>query len=116
MTDHHEHNIDDHEDPAASSTSLVGFIGAVLLVVTMLGVTALYYNVKATKEKDVVVEQPVIHVDKARAEQEQRLTRSPRWEERDDGGEIVRELVIPIERAMAIVAAENGGATSGGRP
>ena len=39
MTDHYEHNIDNHGDPAASSTWLVGFIGVVLLVVTMLGVT-----------------------------------------------------------------------------
>lgn len=116
MTDHHEHNIDDHEDPVASSTSLVGFIGAVLLVVTMLGVTALYYNVKATRVDTKVVKVDVKKVKDARAEQEQRLTHSPRWEERDNGGEIVRELVIPIERAMAIVAAENGGATSGDRP
>ncbi len=110
MTDYHEHNIDDHEDPAASSTWLVGFIGAVLLVVTMLGVTALYYNVKASKEQDVVLDEPFIKVEKVRTRQERRLTAPARWEERDDGGEVRRELVIPLERAMKIVVEEYGAA------
>ncbi len=110
MTDHFEHNIDDHEDPAASSTSLVGFIGVVLLVVTMLGVTALYYNVKASQEQDVVLDEPFIEVERVRTEQEQRLTAPARWEERDEGGEVTRELIIPLERAMKIVVEEYGAA------
>ena len=116
MTDQYEHNIDDHEDPAASSTWLIGFIGAVLLIVTMLGVTALYYNVKGAQVDKEVVQPDIDDVKNARARQEQRLNRSARWEERDDNGEIVRELVIPIDRAMALVAAENTGASSGGKP
>ncbi len=110
MTDHYEHNIDDHEDPAASSTWLVGFIGAVLLVVTMLGVTALYYNVKASKEQDVVVGRPFIHVKDLRADQERRLTAPARWVERDESGDVTRELAIPLERAMKIVVEEYGAA------
>ena len=110
MTDHYEHNIDDHEDPAASSTWLVGFIGVVLLVVTMLGVTALYYNVKASKEQDVVLDEPFIEVEKARARQERRLNTPARWVERDEGGEVTRELAIPLERAMKIVVEEYGAA------
>ena len=116
MTDHFEHNIDDHEDPAASSTWLIGFIGAVLLVVTILGVTALYYNVKADQVDEKVVQVDIDEPNDLRDSQERRLTASAHWEERDDGGEIVRQLVIPIERAMALVAAENGGATSGDMP
>ena len=110
MTDHHEHNLDDHEDPAASSTWLMGFIGAVLLVVTMLGVTALYYNVKAVQVDTEVVKVPIDGPKKLRIQQEQRLTAPPRWEERDDGGEVTRELVIPLERAMKIVVEEYGAA------
>ncbi len=110
MTDHYEHNIDDHEDPAASSTSLVGFIGVVLLVVTMLGVTALYYNVKASQEHDVVVGIDRWDVEKLRIQQEGRLIAPARWEERDEGGEVTRELVIPLERAMKIVVEEYGAA------
>ncbi len=110
MTDHFEHNIDDHEDPAASSTSLVGFISVVLLVVTMLGVTALYYNVKATQVDKEVVQVDIDEPRKARTRQEQRLTAPARWEERDDGGEVTRELVIPLERAMKIVVEEYGAA------
>ncbi len=110
MTDHHEHNIDDHEDPSASSTWLVGFIGAVLLVVTMLGVTALYYNVKAQWVDEKVVKPNIDEPKELRARQEQRLTDPPRWVERDDGGEVTRELVIPLERAMKIVVEEYGAA------
>ncbi len=110
MTDYHEHNIDDHEDPAASSTWLVGFIGVVLLVVTMLGVTALYYNMKASKEQVVVVDEPFIDVKNLRIQQERILTTSARWEERDEGGEVTRELHIPLERAMKIVVEEYGAA------
>ena len=111
MTDHHEHNIDDHEDPAASSTWLVGFIGVVLLVVTMLGVTALYYNVKAQRVEETVVAPDRVDVQKVRIQQEWRLTNpDARWEERDDGGEVTRELIIPLERAMKIVVEEYGAA------
>jgi len=110
MTDHHEHNIDDHEDPLASSTWLIGFIGVVLLIVTILGVTALYYNVKAVQVDAEVVKVDIDDVADARARQERRLTDSAYWEERDDSGEIVRALVIPIERAMELVVKEYGAA------
>ena len=110
MTDHYEHNIDDHEDPAASSTWLVGFIGVVLLVVTMLGVTALYYNVKADRVDEKVVKPDRWDVKKLRIQQEQRLNTPARWVERDEGGEVTRALAIPLERAMKIVVEEYGAA------
>ncbi len=110
MTDRYEHNIDDHEDPAASSTSLVGFIGVVLLVVTMLGITALYYNVKEQRVDETVVEPDRVDVQKVRIRQERLLHTPARWVERDEGGEVTRELAIPIERAMKIVVEEYGAA------
>ncbi|MEE9128390.1 MAG: hypothetical protein V3T84_00085 [Phycisphaerales bacterium] len=110
MTDHYEHNIDDHEDPAASSTWLVGFIGVVLLVVTMLGVTALYYNVKAQRVDEEVVKPDINEPKNLRVHQERRLNAPARWVERDDGGEVTRELAIPLERAMKIVVEEYGAA------
>ena len=110
MTDYYEHNIDDHEDPAASSTWLVGFIGVVLLVVTMLGVTALYYNVKAQRVDVKVVQPEIDEPRKLRIQQEQQLTAPARWVERDDGGEVTRELHIPLDRAMKIVVEEYGAA------
>ncbi len=110
MTDYYEHNIDDHEDPAASSTWLVGFIGVVLLVVTMLGVTALYYNVKADRVDEKVVKPDRWDVKKLRIQQEQRLNTPARWVERDEGGEVTRALSIPLERAMKSVVEEYGAA------
>ena len=107
MTDQYEHNIGDHEDPRASSTWLIGFIGALLVVVTMLGVTALYYNVKASKVEEVVVDEPLIEVKKARIRQEQLITGHPRWVEVEDvGGGVRRELAIPIDRAMQLIVDE----------
>ncbi len=116
MTDQYEHNLDDHEDPAASSTWLIGFIGSVLLIVTMLGITALYYNVKTAQVDTEVVQPDIDDVTDARNRQERHLTDSARWVERDEGGEVVRALAIPIDRAMELIVAENSGATSGGTP
>ncbi len=110
MTDYYEHNTDDHEDPAASSTWLVGFIGVVLLVVTMLGVTALYYNMKADRVDEKVVKPDRWDVKKLRIQQEGLLNTPPRWVERVEGGEVTRELAIPLERAMKIVVEEYGAA------
>ncbi len=110
MTDHHEHNIDDHEDPAASSTWLVGFIGVVLLVVTMLGVTALYYNIKAQRVDEKFVKPDINEPKNLRARQERLLNTPARWVERDEGGEVTRELSIPLERAMKIVVEDYGAA------
>ncbi len=110
MTDYHEHNIDDPGDPAASSTWLVGFIGAVLLVVTMLGLTALYYNVKAQRVDETVLKPDINEPKNLRVDQELHLTAPARWVERDEGGEVTRELAIPLERAMKIVVEEYGAA------
>ncbi len=110
MTDHHEHNINDHEDPAASSTWLMGFIGVVLLVVTMLGLTALYYNVKADRVEDQVLKPDIDEPKDLRDSQEGLLHAPARWVERDEGGEVTRELAIPLERAMEIVVEEYGAA------
>ena len=49
-------------------------------------------------------------VKKLRIQQERRLNTPARWVERDEGGEVTRELVIPLERAMKILVEEYGAA------
>lgn len=111
MSKHYEHNIQDHEDPSAGYTWMIGLVGTVLLVVTVLATVALYYNVKASEVKEVFTEQPRIDVKKLRAKQLQVLSNTPHWVEREDeSGEIKRYLAIPIDRAIQLVIEQHGGA------
>ncbi len=106
MTELYEHNPEDHEDPVSGATWFVGFLGAVLLVVTLLGVAALYYKVKAEKVQAVVITPDQAEVKELRRQQEALLTGPTRWVERDDQGQTVDALVIPIERAMELIVQE----------
>ena len=111
MTEVYEHNPLDHEDPLPGPTWMVGFIGVVLLVVVVLGITALYYGAKQEDEIVKVVEAEPIELLVMRAQQSEQL-HVTRWEEREEvdaegNPERVRALVIPIDRAMEIVAGEH---------
>ena len=108
MSEVFEHNPDDHDDPSAGPTWLMGGVGAILLVATVLSVTALYYNVKAVEVQDQVISRPILSVQQLRREQEQLLTAPARWVPREEVSGTVQALVIPIERAMEIVIAEQG--------
>lgn len=107
MTEVFEHNPDDHEDPASGPTSLMGLVGALLLVAILLGITALWYNVKAEEVHTQVVAQPRREVQDMRKSQLALLQREPQWVTRQGETGEVRALVVPIERAMEIVVAEN---------
>ena len=106
-----KHNIHDHEDPSAGYTWMIGLVGTVLLVVTVLATAALYYNVQAAQNKESVIEPTRIDVKKLRAKQLQVLSNTPHWVEREDeSGEIKRYLAIPIDRAIQLVIEQHGGA------
>lgn len=112
MSDVYEHNPSDHEDPLPGPTWMIGFIGAVLMVVIVLGITALYYSAKQEEVVVKVVEAEPVELVVLRRQQEEQL-HVTRWEEREDvdpSGETVevRSLVIPIEQAMEAVVEEQG--------
>lgn len=107
LTEVFEHNPDDHEDPQPGLTLLVGVIGAVLLAVTVMGLTALYYNTKAEEVTEEVVDVTRIEPAEHYREQEALLTGPPHWVERDEQGKTVKAYVIPIDRAMELVVAES---------
>ena len=113
MSHYQEHNINDHEDPAAGYTWLIGLVGTILLVVTVLGTAALYYNVKTT-EIEVVVNEPTrIEVKNLRNKQRKVLMDRPRWVEREDeAGDVKKYLAIPIDRAVELVIEEYGNASA----
>ena len=110
MTEIYEHNPDpkDHDDPVSGPTWLVGLIGAILLAVTMLGLTAFYYNVQATEFETQFVGTERLDVIELRQQQEALLTGPPRWVDRQEQDQTVRAFVIPIEQAMALVVEEEG--------
>ena len=107
MTDEvFEHNPQDHEDPTAGPTTIVGALGALVLTASLMLLTALYYNVKAGQFTESVVDEPVEAVVKLHEQQEALLVGPPHWVERDENGKKVKAYVIPIEQAMQIVADE----------
>jgi hypothetical protein len=108
MTDVYEHNPSDHEDPLTGPSWYVGLVGALLLVVTLLGLTALYYNTKTKETEEKVIAEFPIELEKLLADQEERLTGPAHREVRDEAGEQITALVIPIEDAMQLVAKELG--------
>lgn len=109
MTEVFEHNPEDHEDPVSGQTWLIGFLGALVLVAIVLGLTAMYYNAKAREIYKVVVSPERLEVRQLLQEQEALLAGPPRWVTRDDGAETVEALIIPIERAMELVVMEGVG-------
>jgi hypothetical protein len=103
MSETFEHNPNDHEDPLAGPTWTIGIIGVILLAVSLLGLTALFYD-RTDVELDVkVLEVPSAALDEMRATQNARLA-GVRLEKRVAEEE---SIVIPIERAMEIIVQEN---------
>ena len=112
MTEVFEHNPDpsDHEDPLTGPSWYVGLVGGLILVVTLLGLTALYYNEKAgeAQSPEKFVAKIPAELKKLRDGQRERLTSPAHREVRDEAGEQITALVIPIEDAMHLVVKELG--------
>jgi hypothetical protein len=108
MTEHHEHNPGDHEDPVTGPTWLIGVIGVVLMIVIVLGLTALYYNAQAQVTHDRVMTAEIRELREHRERQHAQLAGPPRWETREFVGEETDVYVIPIDDAMKLVVEEYG--------
>jgi hypothetical protein len=115
MTDTYEHNPNDHEDPVAGPTWTVSIVGAVLFVVSVLGVAALYYNVVSEEEvakryedppADETRQKPLTDLQQLDREQLARLDGPVRIERRVEVPE--GALVIPIDQAMELIIEEAG--------
>jgi hypothetical protein len=117
MSEVFEHNLGDHEDPLTGPTWIVGFLGAVLLTVITLGLTALFYNAKRDEEQAKVIHRDPMELLNLQSEQHARIADPPRWVEREirvEGSEkpqVVRTLTIPIDHAMQLVVNEQGQQT-----
>ena len=103
MSDVFEHNPDDHEDPAAGPLFLVAALGTFLFIVTVLALTALYYNQLNMEVDSKEIRAPNQEIEDLRAEQQARLD-EPHLDQFED--EIA--LVITIDQAMEIITEEYG--------
>lgn len=95
-------------DPKAGLTLVVGIVGALVLVMIIVGLQALYYDVENEIVSEIYAE-PNLDVKLVRAQQLE-LLNSYGWVDREQG--VVR---IPIDRAMELLIAEpRGGAGMAG--
>lgn len=105
----YEHNPGDHEDPLAGPTWIIGFLGAVLLAVITLGLTALFYNADREEEAAKIIARDPDGLINHRLEQQARLTAPPRMVEVTEGNEVVQVIRIPIDAAKEIIVREGLG-------
>jgi hypothetical protein len=113
MSEVFEHNPGDHEDPLTGPTWIIGFLGAVLLAVIMLGLTALVYTELHQEDQVKLVDKESKELEDLRTKQWAQLhVATPRWVTDpavDETPPPVKRLVIPLEQAMEIVVKEAGG-------
>src|SRR5690349_5822804 len=109
MSEVFEHNPGDHEDPLTGPTWLLGLLGAVLLAVIGMGLTALLYNAQAQETvKKIEIRDPA-ELIALRAAQQARLHEAAHWQISTDlEGRQHKALVIPIDQAMEQVVKDYG--------
>lgn len=95
-----------HSDPSSSITVLIGVVGTILLVATVVGLEAVYYNTERVEfERKVVAEAPE-ELRSIRADQLKNLN-AYEWVNRASG-----TVRIPIDRAMQLVVQEANARTA----
>ena len=92
----------EESDPDATSTLVVGIVGTILLVVTVVFVQGLYEKTNRAELAGKVVREAPAELRLLRVSQLERLE-TPRWIDKSKG-----IVAIPIDRAMEIVVREAG--------
>jgi hypothetical protein len=87
-------------DPSTQGTIIVGIIGAILVLVAIVALQALFYNVETAEEYNKVYKLRPQELTRLHADQLERLN-SYRWVEEANG-----RVAIPIDRAMEAVVAD----------
>lgn len=109
MSEYFEHNPNDHEDPLTAPTWLLGIVGAILLVVIVLGLAALYYNTQSRLDEERLHTPELQQLRTMRERQRAKLQGPPRSETREIAEDVEEEVfIIPIEDAMDQIVREYG--------
>jgi hypothetical protein len=98
-----------HDDPNAAVTILIGTAGALILLVTVLLLHAYFYSAAEAELNRKVSSVASPELARMRAEHLEALS-SYRWVDQTGG-----VVAIPIERAMALIAAESRAANRDAR-
>ena len=113
----HEHDTQlpgDTEDPRGGPTWTIGIAGTIVLVVSLLVLTALYYQATRIEDDGKVIRTRSEEWNLVRAARADAHADQPHWETwKDDTGFEERTLVVPIEYGMAHVVATYGSGASG---
>ena len=108
MSEGHEHNTTLLEDPLPGPTWLVGFIGTVMALVIVLGVTALLRMTQQETFEEISVDVPPVEMMEMSAAADEHFTADPRYQEYvDTDGTLKQRLIIPLDDAMDQVVQEN---------
>ncbi len=116
-TDPHTHESGLTEDPASGPTWVVGMAGVILTVVTVLGVTAIYYAAERAETHHKVMTIRSQEAELRRAADRMELMNEAHWEQWTDADGVLageRTLVVPMDTARDIVKKRWGG-SGGGR-
>lgn len=98
---HDEHpNPNKQDDPVTEPLAFAAFVGAVLVVASVVGLQAMYYREETTMARRSYYDVPQRDVLTLLANQDAEISHY-RWVDRDH-----RVVGIPIERAMKSVAQE----------
>jgi hypothetical protein len=103
------------DDPESGWTWFFSLASIILLVITVVAVTVIFYFFRDLEVEKKVIDQPARQLSELRTEQEAQLDQYARYQVIPIGGteEDAEDFIrIPIERAMEIVNAEARGPQS----
>lgn len=95
-----------NEDPTGGPTWVVGIAGAILTVVTVLGVTSVYYAAQRAEEHHKVMTVRSQEAEIRREADRMALMNEAYWEQWTDADGVLageRSLVVPMDVAKDIV-------------
>ena len=97
------------DDPEAGWTWFFSIASIILLVITVVAVTVLFYFFRDLEVEKKIIDQPALQLSELRTEQEAQLDEYSRYQVIPIGGteEDAEDYIrIPIDRAMEIINAE----------
>jgi methyl coenzyme M reductase alpha subunit len=106
----------DTEDPISGPTWVVGLAAAILTLVTVLGVTALYYAAERAEAQHKVMSVRSQEAGIRREADRMALMNEAHWEQWTDADGVIageRTLVVPMDTARDIVKKRWGGSEGG---
>ncbi len=112
----HTHVSGEAEDPTSGPTWVVGLAGAILTVVVVLGVTAIYYAAERAEAEHKVMSVRSQEAELRREADRAALMNEAYWEQWTDADGVLageRTLVVPMDTARDIVKKRWGGSGDG---